>query len=343
MLKRNDFATNLELLSGSAWASAALLVSLELGLLGRLSTPMAEREVAEYCGIDDELAGDLVEVLVSLGAVERRVEELVPTSSFELFSSTSLRRVLKGELRGDHLQIRDLLERVREGQPLSGWTVEDPVALTAQGDTGGMIGLIVEALVPGLRGLGERMEDPGARILDVGAGVGVISTELCRIWPAAEAVGLEPHRTARELGRSRIAAAGLSDRIALRDERIELLGEHSAYDLAFVPQPFIDSDALDGGLPRIRRALKPGGWLIVLANDPPGGAGALGAARRFRARIWGGGTIDASSLGSRLERIGFEGVRTDYPIGSFRAICAARPLVDAAMPELDDLLEAGSG
>ena len=55
----------------------------------------------------------------------------------------------------------------------------------------------------------------------------------------AEAVGLEPHRTARELGRSRIAAAGLSSRIALRDERVEMLGERAAYDLAFLPQPFL--------------------------------------------------------------------------------------------------------
>ena len=35
-----------------------------------------------------------------------------------------------------------------------------------------------------------------------------------------------------------------------------MLGERSAYDLAFLPQPFLPTEALERGLPRVRRALR---------------------------------------------------------------------------------------
>lgn len=321
----SDFIESLQRLSSATWAYAALATALELGMLESLAEPIGEDDVAGRCGVEPDLAADIVEALVVIGALRRREGMLVPAPSFELLLSPSLARVLHAEIRGDHLQTRGLVHRAREGEPVCGWRLDDPVALTAQGETGSLIGLLVEALLPGLDGLETRMAEPGARILDVGAGVGVVSIELCRLWAEAEAVGLEPHRTARELGRSRIAAAGLADRIALRDERLEMLGERSAYDLAFLPQPFLPAEAIEQGLPRIREALRPGGWLIVLASELPVDDPLVAAARRFRARVWGGGVIDPETLEADLAEAGFEAVRADHPVASFRAICARRP------------------
>ncbi|MBK5117920.1 MAG: hypothetical protein JJE23_13515 [Thermoleophilia bacterium] len=53
---------------------------------------------------------------------------------------------------------------------------------------------------------------------------------------------------------------------------METLGERAAYDLAFLPQPFLPPEAIELGLPRIRRALRPGGRLIVLTSELPEGA-----------------------------------------------------------------------
>ncbi len=326
MRRSPDFSAELERLSTSAWAYAALAAALETGVLDRLRRRCSESEIAAATGVELELVDDMIEALVALGVVERDGAETVPTPAFEMLSGPSISRVLRAEVRGDHLQIQHMLERVREGDDAVGWTIEDPVALAAQGETGRLIGLLVEALLPRLDGLGERMARPGARILDVGSGVGVVASELCRLWPAAEAVGLEPHRTARELGRSRIAAAGLAERIAMRDERVEMLGEIDAYDLAFLPQPFLGRESLKEGLPRVLRALRPGGWAIVLAHELPGGDHRAAAARRFRARIWGGGVLGAEELEEMLGESGFVGIRSDYPVGSFRAICARSPL-----------------
>lgn len=324
MRDSTDFSAELERLSASAWAYAALAAALETWFLERLQVPTDPRAAAADLGLDPALAEDMVEALVAIGVVESDGARVAPTPAFETLSAPSVVRVLRSGIRGDHLQIQDLLARIREGESPTGWMLEDPVALTAQGETGTLIGSFVEALLPRLDGLAERMDSAEGRILDVGAGVGVVSTELCRLWPDAEAVGLEPHRTARELGRSRIAAAGLSGRIALRDERVEQLGEISAYDLAFVPQPFLGRECLEAGLPRVHRALRPGGWLIVLAHEMPDQDPLATAARRFRARVWGGGVIERDELAAILGESGFGAIRSDYPVGCFRAICARR-------------------
>lgn len=320
-----DFIENLEQLSSYAWAYAALATALEIGMLDRLAEPISEPALAQACGVEEGLASDLVEALVALGAVRRDGPTLRPAPSFEMLLSPTVAKVIRAGVRGDHLQTRSLLRRAREGEELTGWSLEDPVALTAQGETGSMTGLWIEALLPGLEGLGERMSRPGARALDVGAGVGVVSTELSRLWPRAEVVGLEPHRTAREIGTSRIAAEGLADRVALRDERLERLGERAAYDLAFLPQPFLSPEAVSAGLPRVLRALRPGGWLIVLTHDLDSTSSLVDAARRFRARIWGGGAITAERIGAELQQLGFATAASNHKIGSFRAVCARRP------------------
>ncbi len=324
MRRPTDFTEALEQLSCSAWTYAALATAVELGMLEHLAEPVAESAVAERCQVEPDICADIVEALIAVGAVTRSDGNLIPAPSFQTLLSPSVAKVLQAEIRGDHLQTRSLIRRAREGEPLGGWRMEDPVALTAQGETGGLTGLLIEALLPGLDGLEARMQRPGARILDVGAGVGVVSTELCRLWPQAEVVGLEPHRTARELGRSRVAAAGLKHRIAIRDESVEMLGELDAYDLAFVPQPFLPAGSLLAGLPRIRVALRPGGWLVMLTSELPEDQPMVAAARRFRARIWGGGVIGSEELEAALRAAGFGGVHSEHPIGSFRAITARR-------------------
>jgi SAM-dependent methyltransferase len=328
-----DFSANLRLLSDAAWAYAALATAMELGVLDELSQPATEADLPALCGIEPDLAADLVDALLGLGAIERDGSVLRPRPSFELLSSPSAARVMRGEIRSDHFQIRSLLSEAREGRALEGWRHEDPVILAAQGETGSLFGLLAEALVPGLDDLERRLRRPGFRLLDVGAGVGVISSELCLAWPNATAVGLEPHRTARELGRSRIAADRLSGRIELRDQRVEDLDEEDAYDLAFVPQPFLSRDALRSGLPNLLRALRPGGWLILLTHALDGEDRLAGAGRRFRARVWGGGALPAEELTGMLARAGFETSRVDHPVGTFRTVCAQRAQVPALAPD----------
>ena len=326
MQARNDFAATFHGLREAAWAYASIATAVESGLLDHLREPVTLAELAERSGVEPHILADTVAVLEAAGALERDGERLVPTASFELYLSPSLRRVFEAEVRSDHLQTAEVIRRTRERGPDNGWEHTDPLALVSQGETGGLFGLVAECVLPALTGLGERLAEPGAEFLDVGAGVGVIATELCRSFPGLRAVGLEPHETARRLGLSRIAAAGLGERIELRADPVEEIDERDRFDLAFVPQPFLPEPAFDAGLARVHRALKPGGWLMVLTLDTEADDRLHAAARRFRAGVWGGRAISADLLARKLAGAGFDEVRADPPVGAFRCLNARRPV-----------------
>lgn len=343
MRDRHDFASNFHGLREAAWAYASIASAVELGLLDHLGAPIELGELAARSGIEPGLLADTIGVLEAVGALEREGEVLTPTASFELYLSPSLRRVFEAEVRSDHLQTADVIRRTRERGGSDRWEHTDPLALISQGETGGLFGLVAECVLPALSGLGDRLAEPGVEFLDVGAGVGVIATELCRSFPELRAVGLEPHETARRIGLSRIAAAGLAERIELRPEPIEELREHERFDLAFIPQPFLAEAAFAAGLAAVHRALKPGGWLMVLSLDTDTPDELLAAARRFRAGVWGGRAISAERLAAKLRDSGYGEVRSDPPVGAFRCVNARRPLT-AAVPVVGreaDLRSAG--
>jgi SAM-dependent methyltransferase len=128
------------------------------------------------------------------------------------------------------------------------------------------------------------------------------------VWPAASVVGVDPWGPATELAAANIAAAGLQDRITLRPISIQELDDVDAFDLAWMPAPFLPMSALEAGVPPVAQSLRPGGWLILgryAAPDEPLPQ-ALAALRTLR----GGGTplTDAEAV-ALLERGGLTNVR----------------------------------
>jgi ubiquinone/menaquinone biosynthesis C-methylase UbiE len=200
--------------------------------------------------------------------------------------------------------------------------------LIAQGETAGLFRLVAEHLLPALDGLGERLDGEGGRVLDVGAGVGVLSSELCRVYPELSAVCLEPNPTARAIGRRRCIHDGFEDRIEFRAGRIEELAAEDCFDLALLPQPFLPRPAFEAGLQRVGAALSPGGWLLVLALDSPEADSLALAARRVRARLWGGGLIEAEEMTTMLNAAGFGSVRAGAPVGAYRTFAARAPVLE---------------
>jgi SAM-dependent methyltransferase len=328
-----DILTTISTLSSSMWAYAGLSAAFELDLARELGTPSSVPELSARTGLDADLVADLLDVLVALGAVEGWVEGdgevYVARPEFETFRDGSLGRVTEAGIRSDHLQIADALCRARAGELRPGWDHSDPDVLVAQGETAGLFRLSAEHVLPSLAGLRESLERPGSRFLDVGAGVGVISAELCLVYPEVTADCLEPNAEARRIGRDRVAAAGLAGRIAFHDRGVEDLDARDRYDLALMPQPFLHPGAFEAGLRRVRTALRPGGWMLVLALDVPVDDPLAAAAARMRARLWGGGAASAEELTARLGAAGLEGVRADPPVGGYRMLAARRGVAAA--------------
>jgi predicted O-methyltransferase YrrM len=328
-----DILSNISSLSSSMWAYTSLSAAFELGLAKELGDPATATELSARVGVEPELVRDLLGVLVALGAVETDGppgdERYVSTPEFETFRAGSIGRVTRAGIRSDHMQSADALRSARSGDLRAGWSHSDPDVLVAQGETAGLFRLSAEHVLPSLEGLREALERPGARFLDVGAGVGVISSELCMVYPEVSAECFEPNPEARRIGRERIRSAGLEERICFRAEGVEELTAAGLYDLAIIPQPFLSPRAFELGIERIRTALRPGGWMLVLALEVPATDPVAAAAARFRARLWGGGAVSAEELIAKLEGAGFEDARFDPPVGAYRMFAGRRSRVGA--------------
>jgi SAM-dependent methyltransferase len=325
-----DIIDRISGLSSAIWTYAGVAACFELGIVDGLGAPVTAAELAGRLDLDAELVADLIGVLAALGAVERApggegAARWVATPAFESFRSGALGRVTRAGIRSDHLQTSAALRRARAGTLDPGWDHLDPDVLVAQGETAGLFRLAAEHVLPSLPGLGAALHRPGARFLDVGAGVGVISSELCMVYPELVADCLEPNAAARRIGRERIRDAGLAERIGYRADDVESLDAIRRYDLALVPQPFLAGDAFEAGLTTVGRALRGGGWMLVLALDVPEADPVAAASSRVRARLWGGGAIDSGELIDRLARSGFEDARAHPPVGGYRMFAARVP------------------
>lgn len=322
---RPDVLTSISALSAASWAYAGVSAAFELGIVRALDAPATPAEVGAKLDLEPELVADLLGVMVAIGAVRQEGDRFALAPDFEPFRSGSMAKVMRAGVRSDHLQTAEAFRRARDGSLSSGWAHRDPDLLVAQGETAGLFRLAAEHVLPSLPGLRDRLEAPGARFLDVGAGVGVLSTELCLVYPEVSASCVEPNATARGIGRERCIEAGLDDRVEFLAHGIEELTGGEEYDLALIPQPFLPPAAFEAGLERVQAALRPGGWLIVLALDLPEGEPLVAASRRVRARLWGGGAVCPDQLLSDLAGAGYERATAHPPVGAYRMFAAQRP------------------
>lgn len=245
--------------------------------------------------LDPELAPYVHDVVVRLG-----VTELVRQTSAEEAEQ------LVAELRVFALTNRDLFV---PGARARGWSHADADVLLAAGAVSASFPqTLASTIAPRLSGLEEALAREGASFLDVGAGVAAMSIEMARLWPNLRVVAIEPWRPALALARNRVAQAGLSERVELREQAGEALQDEAAFDLAWVPSVFIPGRVLPQVIERVCRALRPGGWVLVprlAARDEPLAI----ALARLRTALFGGWTGSVGETEELLERAGLRSVR----------------------------------
>jgi SAM-dependent methyltransferase len=207
------------------------------------------------------------------------------------------------------------------------WASQADGSLLAQGRTGAQAGAVFKMfLLPALEGLKGLFDGEAPQMLDVGVGVAGMAVGYCRTFPRLRVVGLDVFPHALELARRLVDEAALADRIELRHQDVATLEDDQAYAVAWLPAPFVPRPALDAGLPRIAKALVPGGWLIM-AHGKLHDDLLKNALSRFQITVYGGATLDDEEAQALLRRVGLEQVLTiPTPEGAPALTVGRRPL-----------------
>ena len=208
-----------------------------------------------------------------------------------------------------------------------GWVEQDDETLLAQGDASGcFVQSMLSILFQRLPDLEERMRSPGARFLDVGVGTGGMACALAEALPCLSIVGVEPFDRALRLASQRVADRGLQERVSLAAYGVEALDAEETFDVAWLPAPFIPLPAFTAGLPRLYRALRPGGWILVGMGRLEG-SGLSGEVTRWQTELIGGTPLTPGEARTLLVQAGFaDFVILDTPPGT-PVVVAARRLV----------------
>lgn len=204
-----------------------------------------------------------------------------------------------------------------------GWTYTDPEVLQTGGEVTEGFANVLPRLLPQLEGLAARLEGSDGAFLDVGTGVARLAIAMARKWPSLRAVGLDVWGPSLALARKNVADAGLQKRLEIREQPGEEMPDERAFDLAWIPAPFVPPHALGRLVERVQRSLKPGGWLLFAAAKP--GEDVRGAALRFRVALFGGAPSTQPEIEKLLVDKGLTEVRTlPGPPRDFKIIVAGR-------------------
>lgn len=137
--------------------------------------------------------------------------------------------------------------------------------------TAGLQVLSARKLLPELPELQERL-DAGGSILEVGCGTGQHLLQLTRAFPQAHCVGVDIDPTGMRAAAVAVEKAGVADRVTLIEADIASAVDEGSIDAVAMIEvlheiaPGFRPGVIDG----CYRALRPGGWLLIVDETYPG-------------------------------------------------------------------------
>ncbi len=267
----------------SATGLAALVAALDAKAGGSPLDPALEARISELLA-----ALGAGEVLDGVSASEAKM--LVPEIRHQLRCDAAL---MNGDTRS------------------TSWSYSDPRVLQDFGDfarchaTG-----ISKGIIPSIEGFATRFGAPGAAFLDIGVGVAGTAIGMAEQWPDLRIVGIDVWQPSLSLARVNVEKAGLRDRIELREQGAENLDDQAAFDLAWMPLPFLPERVIPAAIERTREALRSGGWLVVAFVNLEGHDPITAALWRLRVTSFGGPLWSSTEIESLMRDKGLVDVRT---------------------------------
>ncbi|HEY2553351.1 MAG TPA: class I SAM-dependent methyltransferase [Streptosporangiaceae bacterium] len=172
-----------------------------------------------------------------------------------------------------------ITEAFRSGGGL-GWHEQDEDVIVGceQFFRPGYIANLVPSWIPALDGVQQKLT-AGARVADIGCGLGASSILLAQEFPNSQVTGSDYHDESIELARKRAGDAGVADRVSFEVASAATFSG-TGYDLAATFDCLHDMGDPLAAARHVRQALKPDGtWLIVepaAADDVAGNMNPVG-------------------------------------------------------------------
>lgn len=208
---------------------------------------------------------------------------------------------------------------------LTSWADLPDEVVVLQGESSAQAApAFAQFVLPALEGLADRLASPGATMLDVGTGIGALAAAYAQAFPTLTVTGIDLSPRVLDLGAQRLAAQQV-ERVVLRCQSVTDLDEQAAYDLVWVPAPFLNEQALRAGLIRCLGGLKPGGWLL-LGHSKGSGDPLQEALNAFKTLTYGGTVLLEPAAVALLMDLGYTQARgLPTPPGAPGLTAARRP------------------
>jgi SAM-dependent methyltransferase len=131
--------------------------------------------------------------------------------------------------------------------------------------------MVARKVLPSIAPLAEVL-NRGGTLLEVGCGTGRLQLQLARAFPAANCVGIDIDPTGVAAARRAVEEAGLAQRIRIVEGDVANAIAPASADLVLMVEVLHEIDAAIRPplLAACARALKPGGWLVIVDETYPG-------------------------------------------------------------------------
>jgi 2-polyprenyl-3-methyl-5-hydroxy-6-metoxy-1,4-benzoquinol methylase len=145
------------------------------------------------------------------------------------------------------------------------WSAFGAEGVDAQGDFNRpwLLASLGTEYLPAIPAVHERLQKPGARVLDVACGVGWASIAIARAYPQTTVLGIDADQLSVERANQHAREAGLDGRVRFERRDASTLSSEAPFDAAIVVEAVHDMSNPVGVLSAIRKALAPGASLIV--------------------------------------------------------------------------------
>ncbi|MDJ0956801.1 MAG: class I SAM-dependent methyltransferase [Arenicellales bacterium] len=254
-------------------------LGIRLGLFKALAeTPDAKAsDVAQALDLHTQYVETWCTTAYSFGLLEGNEDRSFRLAPYmdQILANSKHPRYLGGYVRlGTEFATEDhryCLEAFRTGEIVPFQGRSETFADVIAESTAGLQVLSAKKLLPELPGLQERL-DAGGSILEVGCGTGQHLIQLTKAFPKAQCIGVDIDPTGMKAANTALEKAGVADRVSLIEADIAEAVDADSVDAVVMIEvlheiePQFRQSVVDG----CHRALRPGGWLLIIDETYPG-------------------------------------------------------------------------